>query len=350
MGAAGRPLRVGFCGAGLIASYHQRMVAAAVRDHDLPVVPAGVYDPDPERAVAFAGRTGHVVVADADAVIDGADAIYVCTWTSEHRRLVEAALAAGRHVFVEKPLATSLADAEAMARAAAGAPHLVTQVGLVLRHSPAYRGALALIRDPAAGPLQAVVFRDDQYLPTTGWYASTWRGDVTKAGAGTLLEHSVHDLDLLAMLGGPIVQVAALDAHHHGLTGIEDVMAVSLRFANGATGTLTSIWHDNLARGSLRRLELFCAGRFVCVGSNDTWGPVSWQDSDGATGSWGEDELRERAADWLPTGTNPDADFLRACLDGRPAFPGLDLALAAQRVADAIYRSAAGGVAESLAW
>jgi 4-hydroxybenzoate polyprenyltransferase len=50
-----------------------------------------------------------------------------------------------------------------------------------------------------------VVFRDDQYLPVRGVYKSSWRGDVARAGAGTLLEHSIHDLDLLEWLLGPAV-------------------------------------------------------------------------------------------------------------------------------------------------
>ena len=57
---------------------------------------------------------------------------------------------------------------------------------------------------------------------------------------------------------GPVVSVSAATAGFHEIDGIEDVASVLLRFANGATGTLQSVWHDVLERPSLRRVELFC--------------------------------------------------------------------------------------------
>ena len=79
---------------------------------------------------------------------------------------------------------------------------VVNQVGLVLRRSPAYLWAKHLIDEPAAGTVMGVVFRDDQFIPIQGHYGSTWRGDRTLAGSGTLLEHSIHDVDMLRFLVG----------------------------------------------------------------------------------------------------------------------------------------------------
>jgi UDP-N-acetyl-2-amino-2-deoxyglucuronate dehydrogenase len=323
-------LRVGFLGAGLIATYHSKMVKAS----GVEVERVGVYDPDFERATAFADASGHRVARSADEVIDGADAVYVCTWTSEHLPLVAAAAAAGRHVFVEKPLATTLADAEALC-AVLGASATTNQVGLVLRHSPAYRAARALIEEESAGRVMSVVFRDDQFIPIQGHYGSTWRGDVRRAGAGTFLEHSIHDVDMVQFLAGPVTQVSATAAFFHELPGIEDVMAATVRFEHGAVGTMTSIWHDILDRPSQRSVEVFCERRLVTIGGHDWWGPVSWQDSDGAAGRLGADELRARHGD-----LNPDRDFLIAAGEGRPSSPDVTVALDAHRVTDAVYRSA----------
>ena len=84
-------MRVGFLGAGLIATFHSKMI----RRSGVAVERAGVYDPDAERAARFAAASGSVVCASEDEVLDGCDAVYVCTWTSEHPRLVAAAVGAG---------------------------------------------------------------------------------------------------------------------------------------------------------------------------------------------------------------------------------------------------------------
>ncbi len=301
-----------------------------------------MYDPDAERAAAFAAASGHTVCASEDEVLDSCDAVYICTWTSEHPRLVEAATARGLHVFCEKPLAIDLAAAETMLAAVerAGVTH---QVGLVLRRSPAYLWAHHLVADPAAGRPMAVVFRDDQFIPIQGHYSSTWRSDRRRAGAGTLLEHSIHDVDMLRFVVGDITSVSARQSNFHGHDGIEDVVAASLSFAEGGTGTLVSVWHDNLARPSLRRVEIFCERRFVTIEGDDWFGPVSWTDSDGSGGTLTGDDLVAATTPMIEGDANPDGAFVRACLDGTPAWPGFDTAVAAHRVVDAMYRSAATG-------
>ncbi|MUH51503.1 MAG: hypothetical protein F2789_09860, partial [Actinobacteria bacterium] len=186
-------LRVGFLGAGLIASYHSKSLRRSGAEAQCGVVRAGVYDPDTARAQAFAAVSGHTVCATEDEVLDSCDAVYVCTWTSEHPRLVAKAAERGLHIFCEKPLAMSLDAAEYMA-ASVDRAGITNQVGLVLRRSPAYLWARHLVTEATAGRVMAVVFRDDQFIPVQGHYGSTWRGDKALAGSGTLLEHSIHDV------------------------------------------------------------------------------------------------------------------------------------------------------------
>ena len=128
-------------------------------------------------------------------------------------------------MFCEKPLATSLDAARAMADAVAAAG-VVNQVGLVLRSSPAFLELKHQIEDPRNGRVQAAVLRDDQFLPVQGMYGSTWRSDPDKAGAGTMLEHSIHDVDALEWLLGPAVSVSARSSTFHGNPGIEDTVVV----------------------------------------------------------------------------------------------------------------------------
>lgn len=323
-------------GAGLIATYH----STRLREGQAPCRRAGVFDPDRGRAEAFASASGHTVCATEDEVLDGCDAVYVCTWTSEHPRQVAKAAERGIHVFCEKPLGTSLAAATSMTETVERAG-IVNMVGLVLRRSPAFVLAQSLIADERAGPVMSVVVRDDQYIPIQGHYGSTWRADRALAGAGTLVEHSIHDVDLLRFLVGDIDTVATFTANHHGYDGVEDVATATIRFTGGALGTLTSVWHDNLARPSLRRIEVFCATRQVVVTGDDWYGPVTWTDSDGTTGRLEGAQLVAAAAPLLAEhGVNADVKFVRAVIDGRAVQPDFATALAAHRVVDAMYASA----------
>ena len=332
-------MRVGFLGAGLIATYHSKSLRRSGAEAEVGVVRAGVYDPDPARAAAFAQASGHTVCATEDEVLDGCDAVYICTWTSEHPRQLAKAAERGLAVFCEKPLAISLAAAEDMA-AAVGTAGVTNQVGLVLRRSPAYLWARHLVTAPEAGRVMSVMFRDDQFIPIQGHYGSTWRADKRLVGAGTLLEHSIHDIDMLRFVIGDIERVSAHQANFHELDGIEDAVSSSISFVNGAIGTLVTVWHDNLARPSLRRAEIFCERRFVVIDGDDWFGPVRWTDTDGTERSLEGDEL-VAAAEGLVDGTlNPDGEFVRAASGGIPSWPDLDTAVQAHRVVEAMYVSA----------
>ena len=108
-------------------------------------------------------------------------------------------------VFCEKPLAPTLADCLEIAALLEQVPH---QVGLVLRHAPVFRPWPRPSRRAGYGRPMALVLRDDQYFPIQGMYGSTWRSDVDKAGGGTLIEHSIHDLDVLDWILGDPATVA----------------------------------------------------------------------------------------------------------------------------------------------
>ncbi len=335
----GQPVvRVGFLGAGLIATYHSK----SLHRSSMPAVWSGVFDPDPDRTHAFAAASGAPVCTSEEQVLDGCDAVYVCTWTSEHDRLVRAAAARGLAIFCEKPLSMDLAGARAMADTVRAAG-VTNQVGLVLRYSPAFNLVKDLVGDPASGRLMSVVVRDDQYIPVQGMYDSTWRGDHTKVGSGALLEHSIHDLDIVEYAVGPVAEVSARSANFHGLAHIEDSVAFTLAFAGGGLGTMVSVWHDLLERPSLRRVEVFCERLFVAL-DDDWFGPVSWvRAGDGAEQQLGGDKLVAEIERRGLVAGNPDAAFVRAVADGVPAWPSFDDAVRAHEVVDAVYRSAAAG-------
>src|SRR4029077_11918539 len=99
---------------------------------------------------------------------------------------------------------------------------------------------------------------DDQFFPNQGQYASTWRADPEIAGGGALIEHSIHDIDVLRWLLGDPSGVSCRTASFFGYAGIEDLATVTFFFDDGKTADLLSIWHQVLTRPSTRRLEVFC--------------------------------------------------------------------------------------------
>ncbi len=327
-------MRVGFLGAGLIATFHSKMLHVSGE----PFERAGVFDVDAERAERFAAASSSFVCSSEQEVLASCDAVYICTWTSEHPRLVRAAAERGIAVFCEKPLATTLDAARDMARVVETAG-VTNQVGLILRRSPAFTVLKEMIERPESGRVMAVVFRDDQHIPIRGMYGSTWRGEVKKAGAGTLLEHSIHDVDLLECVIGPIASVSARAADFHQIEGIEDVVVGTLAFANGAIGSLTSVWHDVDARPSLRRVEVFCERAWFVV-EGDWFGPLRWVLADGTEGSLEGPDLVERAQALRGEDLNPDGAFVRAARDDGPAYPDFRIGLRAHEITEAMYGSA----------
>jgi predicted dehydrogenase len=342
-------LRIGFAGTGLIAWAHglglQAMIDAGLIEADICVV----LDRSEQRAQGFAAHYGAEVVRELPELAARCDAIWVCTPTVAHRDAVDAALGGGRAIFCEKPLATDLAGARSLVAAVAAAG-TAAQSGLVLRSAPVFRALRELVASGTLGRPMAANFRDDQYFPIQGTYGSKWRADVAQAGGGCLIEHSIHDVDILRFCLGEVEEVSARTANFSGHPGIEDLAAVSLSFGSGLQAQLTSVWHNILSRGSTRRIELFAEEGMVWL-DNEFRGPLHIQTSTDAelrpcpSPAWVDDLPLSHDEVGLALRAYAEADraFVDAVVDGRSPEPGLEEALTAHRLVDAAYRSAAQG-------
>src|SRR5438067_1091331 len=192
----------------------------------------------------------------------------------------------------------------------------------------------------------AVVATCDTDLDRAVAFARAHRAAIaTTAGGGALVEHSIHDLDLLRFLLGEVADVSGRTANYAGHEGIEDVAVATLAFESGATAGLVSVWHGVLSRPSTRRLEVFCE-RGMAWTDDDYTGPLHVETSDGAEAracpapAWVEElpvdrPWRSFAGQYAPA----NRSFLEALARGRPPEPGLDVALVAHGLADAVYRS-----------
>ena len=346
-------IRIGIVGCGHIGTVH----SFALRQlGDLGLVDArvvGAFDADHERAAGVARYHNARPYEQLAVLLAEVDVVWVCTWTAAHLEPVCAAGEQSRAVFCEKPLAPTLADAERLAGVLARVPH---QVGLVLRHAPVFRAAAELVAEGRYGRPLTTVLRDDQYFPIQGFYASAWRADVDKAGGGTLLEHSIHDVDVLRWVLGPAAgephEVAARTASMFGHPGIDDATTVTFRYEGGSAATIVSVWHQILSRGSRRRLEVFCEDALLWA-DDDYLGPLHVETRNGeeliasAPPPWVDRfEVAEALAKPLAQYAEPSKVFLDALArDGAGArgYPDAGIAIAAHRLVDRAYQSAAAG-------
>ncbi len=342
-------MRIGLVGCGHIGTVHAYVLQQLTEAKLIDAALTATFDDDPARAERAARHHGGAPAASLAELVAGVDVVWVCTWTAAHLEAVELAVGAGLPVFCEKPLGPDMTAAARVAALLERVPH---QVGLVLRWSPVFRTAAEIIAGGEFGRPMATVLRDDQYFPIQGFYGSTWRKDVAQAGGGTLIEHSIHDVDVLHWLLGDPVAVSATTASRFGHPGIEDIAAVTFAFGDGSVAQLTSVWHQVLTRESGRHLEVFCEGAALWT-DDDYLGPLHVQTSDGVR------DVVSDVPEWAGLLTVPEVyaksiahygAAAKGFLDGLASrgpgqvgggFPGAGEALAAHRLVDLAYQSAA---------
>jgi predicted dehydrogenase len=338
-------LRVGIVGCGFIGNVHSWALWALRKTGVVDLSVVAVSDADPERAAGIA-KAHDAEIRPVDALVDDVDVVFVCTPTAEHLEIVRMASEHGRAIFCEKPLAPSLDAARDVARLLGAVPH---QVGLVLRAAPVFEAIAGRITAGAYGRPMAVSLRDDQFFPIQGQYASTWRSDRSVAGGGTLIEHSIHDIDVLRWLLGDPSGVSCRTSSFFAFDGIEDLATVTFGYPDGKIADLLSIWHQVLTRPSTRRLEVFCEEGLIWT-EDDNTGPLYVQTSSGeeivdcALPAWtNEIPVPAEARKSLGLYAEASRRFLSAVSEGTGGSPDADDALAAHRLVDACYVSAERG-------
>jgi len=345
-------IRIGLAGCGLIGTMHAAALRMCADRLGLPIELASVSDTEPERAKRFQDVFGFRQCADDPLKMAGSkdiDALYVCTWTSEHHPLVSAAASAGVHVFCEKPLAFTAEEAGAMQKEVEDSG-VTNQVGLVLRQAPVWNVLREEAKKEGPGFHITTIFRDDQCFPIKGAHPSEWRKDAAKAGRGAIIEHSIHDLDLLEWIFGTVTSVSARMEYRFGHHPVEDLGVVELSFQSGMRASLFSIWHDVLNRHSNRRMEVFREKSYLAVESEFT-GPLDIMEKEGEMRTVPEDKVNERFWEIREIeepelreastifGVYQDYLFVKSILDGKGYGPDFGVAKRAHDLVDACYLS-----------
>ncbi len=238
------PLELGLVGAAHIhtPNFIKRILA---RD-DVRV--KAVWDHDNARAERRAAELGAAVVASPDAIWDdGAiPAVIVCSETDRHEPLVLAAAAAGKHLFVEKPLGMGRADAARMADAIDSAG-VIFQTGYFMRGQPVHQFLREQIRLGNFGQITRVRHSNCHSGSLGRWFDTEWlwMTDLAQAGVGAFGDLGTHSLDILMWLMGDVARVTATMDTAVANYGPTDEFGEGLMvFANGVVGTLAAGWVD----------------------------------------------------------------------------------------------------------
>jgi predicted dehydrogenase len=235
-------------GAGSIGQRHCRNLVSLGQD-------VLAWDADPRRLGEAAALAGVTVAASLDeALAGGPSGALICTPPASHVELARRALAAGAHLFVEKPIADVSDEVPELLDEAARADRLLA-VGFNLRFLPSLRSVKTLLDDKRAGKVLAVRAEFGSYLPD--WrpgrdYRENYAVRAT-LGGGILLD-AIHELDYLGWLFGEVAEVFCAAAHVSDLAGdTEDVAEVTLRFESGV---LAQVHLDYLQRAYRRNLRV----------------------------------------------------------------------------------------------
>ena len=217
---------------------------------------AAVWDSQPARAQIAAEQLACSSADDYNALLTDSevDAVIICSETSLHLELVEAAAAAQVDIFVEKPLGLGASDAYAMQRAIEAAG-LIFQTGHFMRSMPVYRQLKAWIEAGALGRITRVRHSNVHqgaiaaiFDPGSGPYADgwLWMTDPALSGCGGFGDLGAHSLDILMWLLGDVDSVTAQVDRLLGKYDCDEYGEGMLRFANGAIGSIAAGWTDVL--------------------------------------------------------------------------------------------------------
>jgi myo-inositol 2-dehydrogenase / D-chiro-inositol 1-dehydrogenase len=242
-------IKIGIVGTGYMGGTHAKLFAR----HEKAEV-AALYDIIPERMEAVSRMTGGKCMENAEQVFEASDAIVVTTPNTRHTQLAINAAKAGKHVLCEKPMATTLAEAQAVLEAAKSAASSggVFQVGHNRRFAPVYVKLKELLAEEKPHSAHIKMNRGELQIPD-------WTSDTSITG-GFLYETTVHMFDMIRYQFGEVDEMVAFGSQH--AYDEIDNFSLLLRFKSGLHATFCSSaeasWHF-----PFERMEIFCDHRTI---------------------------------------------------------------------------------------
>ena len=337
-----RKLRWGVIGAGGIAD-RRTIPEGILPASNAELVAVNSSTPASTRQVAEKYGVTSFDTADALLADPAVEAVYIATPNHLHRAQCLAAAAAGKHILCEKPLALTLDEARKIARAVSAAGvHLGK--GYMMRHNVYHQHLKHLVE---SGELGTIVFARAQL---TCWYppiAGAWRQDMAQGGGGALMDLTVHCLDLLEMILGPIQEVSGYVNRRVHSYPIDDSNALLLKFHGGAIAFVDCAFNipdeasENVlelqgSRGSVKAR--------LTIGQGGGGDVQVCRVDDGAAYDASQDRPSGRYEPLSLDPVNPYLaqveEFSDAVLTNRPPLVGIEAGLRGMQLVEAIRRAA----------
>ncbi|MEV5330587.1 Gfo/Idh/MocA family protein [Streptomyces werraensis] len=376
------PLRIGMVGYAFMGAAHSQGWRTVGRVFDLPLRPemAVICGRDADAVRAAADRHGWAEAeTDWRALVerDDIDLVDICTPGDSHAEIALAALAAGKHVLCEKPLANTVAEAEAMARAAQEARDRgqAAMVGFNYRRVPATALARKMVEEGRIGTLRHVRVAYLQDWLVDPQFPLTWRLRREQAGSGSLGDLGAHIVDLAQYLAGerlagvsaltetfvkerplptaPSSGLAAVSAAGTGPVTVDDAALFTGRFTSGA---LASFEATRYATGRKNALRIELNGERGSLAFDlERLNELEYHDGTGDATHGGFRRILVTEPDhpyldaWWPPGhglgyehtfAHQARDLVHAIAEGRGPEPSFADGLQVQRVLAAVEESA----------
>ena len=232
------PVRIGVVGAGALGYHHVRLLREVEGASFV-----GFHDSRPDRAAQVSTELGVRAFESVEALVDACDALTIAVPTPAHYDVAKGALERGRHLLIEKPLATTLAEADELLATAKRTGALI-QTGHVERFNRAVRAALPFVEAPR-------FIDSDRLAPFNP------RG----SDVAVVLDLMIHDIDLvLTLVGSQVADVAAVGVPV--LTPFVDIANARVAFSSGAVANITS---SRVSRERMRKVRIFQQSGYISL-------------------------------------------------------------------------------------
>ena len=229
-----QPLKVGLVGTGMISWYH----LPAYTNYPETIKLTAVCDIRPDAVEKYADKAGiKDRYSDYTQMLKNADidAVDICTIHDQHEAMVLAAAAAGKQIFLEKPMAVSLKQCKNMVNAAQKAG-VTFMVGHDLRYMPHTLAIKRIVASGEIGPVRMTRCLLIDNMPPAGFMQGHWLSDPKRSGGGQMISGMIHQIDLLRYYIGDIKTVNAINRSFHRTDGAEEYACATLEFENGTIG------------------------------------------------------------------------------------------------------------------
>lgn len=231
-------LKIGVLGAGHLGKIHLRLLKES-KKYEL----VGFYDPNEENAQKVAKEFGYKLFDSIDALIDTVEVVDIVTPTLSHFDCAKKAIEKGCHIFIEKPIAKTVLEAEAI-KTLASQYHVLGQVGHVERFNPAFIAAKDLIKNP-------------MFIETHRLAEFNPRG----TDVPVVLDLMIHDIDIILS----VVNSKVKNVHASGISVISetpDIANARIEFENGCVANLTA---SRISMKNMRKTRFFQKDAYISV-------------------------------------------------------------------------------------